>query len=110
VVSVEITQAERSRWQRRAATELASILRMHPDLPILAWTVGSAGSILLGRLVAPVTAPEARARFDTWQTALGLAESSCAPSGETVHLRAEALRNQVSVLLTATAFTTEGQF
>jgi hypothetical protein len=108
VVSVAITQAERSRWQRHAAAELTAILRMHPDLPILAWTVGSAGSVLHGRVVSPLCALEERACFDTWMTALGLQESSCVSSGGTVHLRARARRNQVSVLLTATVFT-DGQ-
>jgi hypothetical protein len=105
VVSVEISQVERSIWQRRAVAELAAILRTHADLPILAWTVGSAGSVLLGRVAAPA-ASEARVVFDTWKTALMLRESSSTPTGGTVHLRAEVRRNQVSVLVTATVFTT----
>jgi hypothetical protein len=107
VVIFEISQVERSLWQRRAAAELAAILRTHADLPILAWTVGSAGSVLLGRVAAPAATPEARAVFDTWKTALVLRESSSTPTGGTVHLRAEARRNQVSVLVTATVFTTQ---
>jgi hypothetical protein len=106
VVSVEISQVERCLWQRRATAELAAILRTHADLPILAWTVGSAGSVLLGRVVAPAATPEARAVFDTWKTALVLCESSSTPMNGTVHLRAQARRNQVSVLVTATVFAT----
>jgi hypothetical protein len=106
VVSIEISQVERSIWQRRAVAELAAILRTHADLPILAWTVGAAGSVLLGRVAAPA-APEARVVFDTWKTALMLRESSSTPTGATVHLRAEVRRNQVSVLVTATVFTTQ---
>ena len=103
----ESSQVERSLWQRRAAAELAAILRTHADLPILAWTVGSAGSVLLGRVAAPAATPEARAVFDTWKTALMLRESSSTPTGGTVHPRAETRRNQVSVLVTATVFTTQ---
>ncbi len=102
--SFEISAVERSIWQRRAAAELAAILRTHADLPILAWTVGTAGSILLGRVSAAI---EARATFDLWRTALVLHESSSTPMNGTVHLRAEARRNQVSVLVTATVFSTE---
>ena len=103
----ESSQVERSLWQRRAAAELAAILRTHADLPILAWTVGAAGSVLLGRVAAPAATPEARAVFDTWKTALMLRESSSTSTGGTVHLRAETRRNQVSVLVTATVFTTQ---
>jgi len=105
-VIFEISQVERSIWQRRAAAELAAILRTHADLPILAWTVGSAGSVLLGRVAAAAT-PGAHAVFDAWKTALMLRESSSTPMSGTVHLRAEARRNQVSVLVTATVFTTQ---
>jgi hypothetical protein len=89
VVIFESSQVERSLWQRRAAAELAAILRIHADLPILAWTVGAAGSVLLGRVAAPAATPEARAVFDTWKTALMLRESSSTSTGGTVHLRAE---------------------
>ncbi len=105
-MSYEISQAQRSIWQCRAVAELAAILRTHADLPILAWTVGSAGSVLLGRVADPAAAPGARVVFDTWKTALMLRESSSTPTGGTVHLCAEVRRNQVSVLVTATVFTT----
>ena len=105
-MSFEISQVERSIWQRRATAELDAILRTHADLPILAWTVGSAGSVLIGRVAALAAAPEARVVFDTWKTALMLRESSSTPMNGTVHLRAEARRNQVSVLVTATVFIT----
>jgi hypothetical protein len=107
VVSFEISQVERSIWQRRARAKLAAILRTHTDLLILilAWTVGLAGSILLGRVAVPAATPEARF-FDTGKTALVLRESSSTPMSGTVHLRAESRRNRVSVLVTATVFTT----
>lgn len=107
MVSFEISQVERSIWQRRATAELAAILRTHGDLPILAWTVGTAGSILLGRVSSSPATTEARATFDTWKNALVLHESPSTPAAGTMHLRAEARRNQVSVLVTATVFATE---
>ena len=48
-----ITQADRSRWQRRAAAELAAILDAHPDLPVIAWTVTASGGALSGQVLAP---------------------------------------------------------
>ena len=45
-----ITQADRARWQRQAAAELAAILDAHPGLPAIAWTVGPAGCVLAGRV------------------------------------------------------------
>ncbi len=95
-MSFEISQVERSIWQRRARAKLAAILRTHTDLLILilAWTVGLAGSVLLGRVAVPAATPEA------------LRESSSTQMSGTVHLRAESRRNRVSVLVTATVFTT----
>jgi hypothetical protein len=81
----EITQLERSIWQRRAAAELAAILRTHGDLPPLTWTVASAGSTLLGRVATPASAPRAPAVFDAWKTALVLEECPCARAAGTLH-------------------------
>ena len=44
-----ITQAGRSRWQQRAAAELAAILAAHPGIAVLAWTVTASGGALSGR-------------------------------------------------------------
>ena len=38
-----ITQADRARWQQRAAAELAAILAAHPGIPVIAWTVTASG-------------------------------------------------------------------
>ena len=46
MTGVEITQGERARWQRRAAAELGQILRAHPGLPCISWTVGPSGPVL----------------------------------------------------------------
>ena len=51
-----ITQADRSRWQQRAAAELASILAVHPGIAVLAWTVTASGGALSGRVLAPLRA------------------------------------------------------
>ena len=48
-----ITQADRSRWQQRAAAELAAILAAHPGIPVIAWTVTASGGALSGQVLAP---------------------------------------------------------
>jgi hypothetical protein len=99
----EITNAERSGWQRRAAAELAAILDAHRDLPVLAWTVGPAGATLVGQVNA--FAPEAQVRqvFHTWRTALAVPDPGQATfSDGTVHLRAMGERDRVRIVLTAT--------
>jgi hypothetical protein len=47
--ALEIIEADRVRWQRQAAGELALILDAHPGLPAIAWTAGPAGCVLAGR-------------------------------------------------------------
>ena len=65
-----ITQGDRSRWQQRAAAELAAILAAHPELPVLAWTVTASGGALSGRVLVP--AAGRRGLFTEWRKALGL--------------------------------------
>ncbi len=64
-----ITQADRSRWQQKAAAELAGILAAHPDLPLLAWTVTAFAGGLSGQVLAP--AAGRRGLFGEWRQALG---------------------------------------
>ena len=45
-----IAQADRSAWQRLAAAGLARILDSHPDPPCIAWTVGPASSVVVGKV------------------------------------------------------------
>ena len=99
-----ITQADRSRWQQRAASELAAILAAHPDIPVLAWTVTASGGALSGQVLAPDAGR--RALFGQWQRALGLDEATEIPSasGTPVYLRARAVRGGVTVSVTATVF------
>ena len=68
-----ITQADRSRWQQKAAAELAVILAAHPGLPVIAWTVTASGGALCGQVrlagvvpalaVAPAQVPDAGGPF-----------------------------------------------
>lgn len=93
-----VTQAQRAGWQRRAVTELARILDTHRDLPLLAWTVGPAGSVLLGQIAAPI----GRAGFDDWCRALALADRREQVHGAVTHLSARTRGDGVRVLLNAT--------
>lgn len=99
-----ITQADRSRWQQRAATELAAILAAHPDIPVLAWTVTASGGALSGRVLAPSAAR--RGLFAQWTQALGLDEATEIPSssGTPVYLHARGVRGGVAVSIAATVF------
>jgi hypothetical protein len=103
-----ITQADRSRWQQRAAAELAIILDTHPDLPVIAWTVTASGGALSGQVLAP--AASRRGLFGQWRQALGLDEATEIPSaiGVPVYLHARGVRGGVTVSVTATVFPPEG--
>ena len=99
-----ITQAGRSRWQQRAAAELAAILAAHPGIAVLAWTVTASGGALSGRVLAP--AASRRVLFGQWRQALGLEEVTETPSanGTAVYLHARGVRGGVTVSVTATVF------
>jgi len=74
VSSLNITQAERYIWQRRAAAALARLLDEHRHLPAITWTVGPAGSVLMGRVNGLQPAAQARAVFEAWTAALAIDE------------------------------------
>ena len=99
-----ITQAGRSRWQQRAAAELAAILAAHPDIPVFAWTVTASGEALSGQVLAPD--PARRKLFGQWQRALGPDEATEIPSaaGTPVCLHACGVRGGVMVSVAATVF------
>ncbi len=101
-----ITQADRSRWQRQAAAELAAILADHPDMPVIAWTVTASGGALSGQVLAP--AAGRRGLFGKWRQALELHEVTETPSraGTPVYLHARGVRGGVAVSVTATVFDT----
>jgi len=98
-----ITQADRSRWQQRAAAELAAILDAHPGIPVIAWTVTASGGALSGRVLASAGR---RGLFGQWRQALGLDELTETPSanGTAVYLHARGVRGGVTVSVTATVF------
>jgi hypothetical protein len=103
VTGAWITQADRSRWQQRAAAELAAILAAHPDMPVIAWTVTASGGALSGQVIAP--AAGRRGLFGEWRRALGLDEVTETPSGNgAVYLHARGVRGGVAVSVTATVF------
>ena len=101
--ALEIIWADRARWQRQAAGELARILDAHPGLPAIAWTVGAAGCVLAGRVNGLAPAGQVRDVFDAWRAALALAEHrEHQLSGGATWLHAAARRHHVRVRLTAT--------
>lgn len=107
-----ITQAERARWQRRAARQLAAILDAHPDLPVIDWTVGRAGSTLTGHVDGLAGPATTRVTFDAWLHALPLADHSTLASGtcssvacgHVTQLSAASELDRVRVALTGTVF------
>jgi hypothetical protein len=107
VTSGWITQADRSRWQQRAAAQLAAILAAHPDLPLLAWTVTASAGGLSGRVLVP--GADRRGLFGLWQRALGLEEATEIPSGTgtPVYLHARGICGGVTVSIAATVFDDE---
>lgn len=102
-----ITQADRSRWQQRAAAELAAILAGNLELPVIAWTVTASGGALSGQVLVP--AAGRRELFGEWQRALGLTEVTEVPSaaGMPVYLHARGVRGGVAVSVTAAVFDSE---
>ena len=102
-----ISQGDRSRWQQRAAAELAVILAAHPGLPVIAWTVTASGGALSGQVLAP--AGGRRGLFGEWRQALGLDDVTETPSatGTAVYLHARGVRGGVAVSVTATVFDDE---
>jgi hypothetical protein len=102
-----ITQADRARWQRKAAAGLAAILDANPGLPVIAWTVTASGGALSGQVLAP--AAGRRQLFGEWRQALGLDEVTETPSatGMAVYLHARGVRGGVAVSVTATVFDDE---
>jgi hypothetical protein len=107
-VSVFATsQADQSRWQRRAAAELSAILQAHPGLPIIAWTVCSAGAKLVGRVNGLAPASDVRAVYEIWRTTLSLTEHREHATGSATYLNAATNRDRVRLALSATAFDEE---
>ena len=100
-----ITQADRSRWQQRAAAELAAILDAHPELPVIAWIVTASGGALSGQVLAP-----AAGRRGLVRASGGRRWGWTRPprrrlrNGTPVYLHARGVRGGVAVSVTATVF------
>lgn len=102
-----ITQSQRAAWQRHAVAELANILRRNAELPLVSWTVCSAGCGLVGRVNAGGARADARATFESWCQAVGLDELAEVASSGTILLRAAAHHGIVKVTITATVIADE---
>jgi hypothetical protein len=70
-MAITITHAEQAARQRRAANLLGRLLTTFPNLPVIAWTVGPAGSALVGRCLGPGDSATYRIDFATWCAVLG---------------------------------------
>jgi hypothetical protein len=107
--ALQVTQADRARWQRQAARELASILDAHAGLPVIAWTIAPAGGGLSGRVSGLAPAAGVRATFTAWQQALALDDvrETVSGGGAAAWLRARAWRSGVRVTVTATVISDE---
>jgi len=105
-----VSQADQSRWQRQAAGELARILDAHLRLPAITWTVGPAGSVLVGQVNGLAPEPGVREVFGLWRAALALEEHREDWLGSGAWwLHAAARRHHVTVRLTATVLTGDEQ-
>jgi predicted PhzF superfamily epimerase YddE/YHI9 len=104
-----ITHGDRSGWQRRVAGELVRVLDAHSDLPLIVWTVGSAGSVLVGHVDGLGPATLVRGRFHAWRQALGMQERppTTSADGALTHLWASNRRGPVRVCLTGTVIEDE---
>jgi hypothetical protein len=100
VTTLTITQAERSAWQRRAAAALVYLLAEHGDLPVIAWTVGPAGSVLVGRVNGLQPSATVRTVFDAWTAALQ-GEHREHTHAALTSLSAQARRGSVTIMLQA---------
>lgn len=103
-----ITQADRARWQRQAARELAAILDDCGGLPLITWTVVPAGLVLSARVPGPASAVRARAVLKAWRDALGLEDYREWPGGSgTTRLSAAGTRGEVRIRISAHVFEEE---
>jgi hypothetical protein len=99
VTGFDFSHVERVAWQRRAAAELARILDAHRDLPLIAWTVGAAGSVLVGQVV--LSGPRSRSIFDAWVGAMDLPERHERTGDTATYLSGKDHRNGVRIVLLA---------
>jgi len=108
VTALNITQAERYIWQRRAAAALVALLDKHRHLPAITWTVGT-GSVLMGRVNGLQPAASARAVFDAWTAALAIDERREHTSHAMTYLVAHTRRDSVDIGLQANLILDEAE-
>lgn len=97
-----VSNAERIRWQHRAAAELAAVLEGGEGLTPISWTISPLGLMLTGRVNGLVPADQVRAVFDQWRRLLRLDDVLETRASDVVtHLRARAQRGGVRVAVTA---------
>lgn len=96
------SNTDRARWQRQAAHTLTEILRQHPRLPVIAWTITPVG--ICAHVSVPADPRRTEQVFTAWRTALHLPEQRHPhPEGTGhVHLHARGQFNGIRVSLTAT--------
>lgn len=97
-----IAHADRAGWQRQAVRELAAVLDDCDGLPLIAWTVGSSGGGLSGRVAGPESAAGAREAFAAWRQALGTGDVLETAVAGGAWLRASTVRGGVRVTVTVT--------
>jgi hypothetical protein len=98
-----VSQADRARWQRRAARELLKILAECADLPAIEWAIMPGGH-LIGRVHGRADRDGGRAAFMAWRVALRIDQVQEVLSGDggRTYLRASASCDGVRVTITAT--------
>jgi len=102
-----ITQGHRAAWQRHAVAAVANILQRNAELPLIAWTVCSAGCAVAGRVNAGGGETLTRATFESWCRAIGLDEQ-VSGNGNTLR-RATGHHGIVKVTITATITANAGE-
>jgi hypothetical protein len=99
---VSATQTGRAAWQLRAALTLTTILREHPHLPVIAWTITPAGAALTARVTTPGDPHDSEQVFTAWASALDLTEHrTCHPDDIITRLWAHGYLDHTRINLSA---------
>ena len=98
------SDTDRARWQGHCVNVLATILRTHPHLPVIAWAIPPNGAKLIGRIHGLAPAATVRNSFNMWRSTLLLNEGSpiSTACGSVHDLRATTDHDHVRITLTAT--------
>lgn len=97
---IEVTDAERLGWQRRAALALIDILKEAAGLPLMRWEV-QPRAVLVARPEGLVGEELIKTAWQRWITYYKLAgRQSESNQGQKIHLRAEMERELPSGMVT----------